>query len=134
MLRMRRAGEEFIINVWSAPGREKDSWTALTAPIPIELAKEAPPATDNLPENDPFTISVSLYGDAFSVYKQIRGSLEGFYEAHMSLALADRSFSGRPLFYIPPEACPEPLIARIVDEIIKLSKDGLVVYDAFKKE
>jgi len=34
-LRMSRAGEVFVINVWSAPGREKDSWTALTALIPI---------------------------------------------------------------------------------------------------
>ena len=52
-LRMSRAGEVFVINVWSAPGREKDSWTALTAPIPIELAEEAPPAADDLPEKRP---------------------------------------------------------------------------------
>jgi len=60
--------------------------------------------------------------------------LEGYYGAHTSLALADRSFSARLLFYLPPGACPEMLIARIVDDIIKLSRDGLVVYDAFKKE
>jgi len=133
-LRMSRAGEVFVINVWSAPGREKDSWTALTAPTPIELAEEAPPAADNLAGKDPYTIYVSLYGDEFSVYKRGRGSLEGYYGAYTSLALADRSYSVRPLFYLPPGACPEMLIARIVDDIIKLSKDRLVVYDAFKKE
>ena len=131
---MSRAGEVFVINVWSAPGREKDSWTALTAPTPIELAEEAPPAADNLAGKDPYTIYVSLYGDEFSVYKRGRGSLEGYYGAYTSLALADRSFSARPLFYLPPGACPEPLIARIVDDIIQLSKEGLVVYDASKKE
>ena len=77
---------------------------------------------------------MSLYGDDFSVYKRRNGSLEGYNGAHTSLALADRSFSARLLFYLPPGACPEMLIARIVDDIIKLSRDGLVVYDAFKKE
>jgi len=133
-LRMSRAGEVFVINVRSTPGREKDSWTALTAPVPIELAEEAPPAADELPEKDPYTIYLSLYGDEFSVYKRRRGSLEGYYGAYTSLTLADRSFSVRPHFYLPPGACPEPLIARIVDDIIQLSKEGLVVYDAFKKE
>jgi len=133
-LRMSRAGEVFVINVWSAPGREIDSWTALTAPIPIELAEEASPAADNLPGKDAYTTYVSLYGDEFSVYKRGRGSLEGYYGAYTFLALADCSFSVRPLFYLPPGACPEMVIARIIDDIINLSKDGLVVYDAFKKE
>jgi len=66
-LRMRRSGEVFFINVWSTPGRDKDSWTALTAPIPIELAEEAPPAADDRPEKGPYTIYLSLYGDEFSV-------------------------------------------------------------------
>jgi len=133
-LRMIRAGEVFVINVRSTPGREKDSWTVLTAPIPIELAEEAPPAADDLPEKDPYTIYLSLYGDEFSVYKRRRGTLEGYYGAYTSLALADRSFSVRPLFYFPSGACPEPWIARTVDDFIQLSKEGLVVYDAFKKE
>jgi len=50
---MSRASEVFVINVMSTPGREKDSWTALPAPIPIELAEEAPPAADDHPEKDP---------------------------------------------------------------------------------
>jgi len=86
------------------------------------------------PKKDPYTIYLSLYGDEFSVYERRRGSLEGYYGAYTSLALADRSFFVRPLFYLPPGACPEPLIARIVDDIIKLCKDGLVVHDTFKKE
>ena len=67
----------FVNNFWSAPGRERDSWTALTALIPTELADEASPAADDLPEKDPYTIYLSLYGDEFSVYKRRRGSLEG---------------------------------------------------------
>jgi len=121
-MRMSRAGEVFVNNVWSAPGREKDSWTALTALIPTELAEEAPPAADDLPEKDPYTIYLSLYCDEFSVYKRRRGSLDGYYGAYTSLALADRSFSVRPLLYLPPGAFPEPLTARIVDDIIQPSK------------
>jgi len=60
--------------------------------------------------------------------------LEEYYEAYTSLALADLLFSIRPFFYLPTGACPEPLISRFVDDIIQLSKEGLVVYDAFKKE
>jgi len=77
---------------------------------------------------------VTLYGDEFSVYKRRRGRFEGYDGANKSLALADSSFSVRFLFYLPPGACLEPLIARIVDDIIKRSKDGFVVYDGCKKE
>jgi len=67
---MSRAGECFFFNVWSAPGREKGSWTALTALIPIELAEEAPLAADNLTGKDLYTIFVSLYSEEPSVYSR----------------------------------------------------------------
>ena len=106
----------------------------MTARIAIEVAEEAPPAADHFPDKDLYTRYVSLYGDELSVYQRRRGSLEGYFGAYTSLALADRSISVRPLFHLPPGACPEPLIARIVDDLLKMSKDDLVVYDACKKE
>ena len=77
---------------------------------------------------------VSLYGDEFNVHKRRRGSLEGYYGGYTSLCLEDRAFSVRPLFYLPPGASPEALLKKIVDDLIRAGKEGLAVYDAFKKE
>jgi len=59
----------------------------VTARIAIEVAEEAPPAADHLPDKDSYTMYVSLYGDELSVYQRRRGSLEGYFGAYTSLAL-----------------------------------------------
>jgi len=89
---------------------------------------------DALPEKDPYTLYVSLYGDEFNVHKRRRGSLEGYYVGYTSLSLEDRAFSVRPLFYLPPGANPDDLIRRVVDDALQMSSEGVAVYDAFKRK
>jgi len=77
---------------------------------------------------------VSLYGDEFNVHKRRRGSLEGFFGGYTSLCLEDHAYSVRSLFYLPPGASPHALLKKFVDDLIIAGKEGLAVYDAFKKE
>ena len=133
-LRFTRSVGVLVIAVRESTEHEKDSWSALTAASPLELSCEAEPREEDLSEKDPYVVYVSLYGDEFNVHKRRRGSLEGYYGGYTSLCLEDRAFSVRPLFYLPPGASPEALLKKIVDDLIRAGKEGLAVYDAFKKE
>ena len=108
------------------------SWSALTSLRPLKLSQAAEPPECPLPEHDPYTLYVSLYGDEFNVYKRRRESLEGYYGAYTSLSIKDRVFSVRPLFYLPPGANPDALLKRVVQDVLLTSKGGFHVYDAFK--
>jgi len=54
------SGGVFFINVRGSDEREKDSWSALTAPRPLEWSQVAEQTSDALPEKDPYTRYVSL--------------------------------------------------------------------------
>jgi len=133
-LRLNRSGRVFVIDVRGSDERDKDSWSALSAPQPLERSQVAEPANDALPKKDTYTLYVSLYGDEFNVYKRRRGSLEGYYGGYTCLSLADRAYSVRPLFYLPPGANSGALIRRVVDDALQMSREGVTVYDAFKRE
>jgi len=60
----------------------------------MELLQVAEPPACALPEKDPYTLYVSLFGDEFNVYKRRRGILDGYYGAYTSLSIRDRAFSG----------------------------------------
>jgi len=122
------------LNVRGSDEREKDSWSALTALQPLELSQVAEQMNDALPEKDPYTVYVSLYGDEFNVYKRRRGSLEGYYGGYTDVSLADRAFSVRALFYLPPGANSDALIRRVVDDALQMSSEGVPVFDTFKRE
>jgi len=133
-LRFTRSGGVFVIAVRESTEHEKDAWSALTAASPLELSCVAALREDDLSEEDPYVVYVSLYGDEFNVHKRRRGSLEGYYGGYTSLCLEDRAFSAHPLFDLPPGASPEALLRKIVDDLIRAGKEGLTVYDAFKKD
>jgi len=48
--------------------------------------------------------------------------------------MKDRAFSVLPLFYLPPGANPDALLKRVVEDVLLTSKEGVHVYDAFKKQ
>jgi len=58
----------------------------------------------------------------------------GYYGGYKSLSLADRAYVVRPLFYLPPGANSDALIRRVVDDALQMSRDGVTVYDAFRRE
>jgi len=133
-LRFNRSGGVFVIDVRGSDEREKDSWSALTELQPLELSQVAEQTNDVLPEKDPYTLYVSLYGDEINVYKRRRGSLEGYYGGYTSLSLEDCAFSVRPFFYLPSGANSDALIRRVVDDALRINSDGVAAYDAFKRE
>ena len=133
-MRFTRSGGVLGFAVKASAMMEQDSWSALTSLRPLELLQAEEPPECALPEKDPYTLYVSLYGDEFNVYKRRRGSLEGNYGAYTSLSIKDRAFSVRPLFYLPPGANPDALLKRVVEDVLLTSKEGDNVYDAFKQQ
>ena len=133
-LRLTRSGGVLVLAVKGSNSMEQDSWSALQSLRPLELFQESEPPECAMPQKDPYTLYVSLYGDEFNVYKRRRGSLEGYYGAYTSLSIKDRAFSVRPLFYLPPGANPDALLKRVVEDVLRASKEGVHVYDAFKQQ
>jgi len=133
-LRFTRSGGVFVIAVRESTEHERDSWSVLTAASPLELSCAAEPKEGDLSEKDPYIVYVSLYGDEFNVHTRCSGSLKGYYRGYTSLCLEDGAFSVRPFFYLPPGASPEALLKNIVDDLMRVGKEGFAVYEAFKKE
>ena len=133
-LRFTQSCGEFVIAVRESTEHEHDSWSALTAAGPLELSCVAEPREDVLSEKDLYLVYVSLCVDMFNVHKLRRVSPEGYYGGCTSLCLEDGAFSARPPSFSPPGASPQALLRKIIDNLMKVGKEGLAVCDAFKKE
>ena len=66
-LRFTRSGGVLVLAVKASATMERDSWSALTSLRPLDLSQAAEPPECALPENDPYTLYVSLYGDELNV-------------------------------------------------------------------
>jgi len=133
-LRLTRSCGVLVLAVKGSNSMEQDSVSARQSLRPLELFQESEPPECAMPQKDPYTLYVSLYGDEFNVYKRRRGSLERYYGAYTSLSIKDRAFSIRPLFYLPPGSNPAALLKRVVEDVLRASKEGFHVYDAFKQQ
>jgi len=66
-LRFTRSGGVLVLVVKASAMMEQDSWSASKSLRPLELSQAAEPPECALPEKDPYTLYVSLYGDKFNV-------------------------------------------------------------------